>query len=98
MVLIDVSLEYERSLALISDLKKAPGNLSSVPIIVFTRVTDEVEIDACYKRKVNCCVVKPEDRDEYMRAVGRIESFWFQVASLPELLGSSDLQPKAGAI
>ena len=39
---------------------------------------------ASYDNFVNCYITKPFESNDFMAAVSKIESFWFQIVALPK--------------
>ena len=55
-------------------------------MIILSTSNSERDIQECYEYGANCYVVKPSDLDGYVRVIHAIESFWLNIANLPENL------------
>ena len=63
---------------------KADTLLKKIPVIVLTTSSDERDIDECYKQGANSYIVKPVDLDGFMKAIQRLQDYWFEVVVFPK--------------
>jgi CheY-like chemotaxis protein len=82
LILLDLNLPRKDGRELLRDLKQ-DGQLSRVPVIVFTSSSSQQDIDMCYALHANCYITKPVGFDQYVEIVKMIEEFWFSTIKLP---------------
>ena len=83
LVLCDLNLPRRDGRELLEDMRRDPA-LRAIPVVVLTSSDAEGEVEACYARGANACVVKPRDLDGFTAAIHAITRFWLGVARLPE--------------
>ncbi len=62
---------------------KSDSRLKQIPVIVLTTSTSEADIVTSYSLNANCYVTKPVSIDEFLDVMKTLETFWFNVVSLP---------------
>lgn len=82
LVLLDLDLPASDGHTVLEAVKSDPG-LRHIPIVVFTSSDDPRDVDATYDSHANAYVTKPQNIDQFFRVVHGLESFWFDVATLP---------------
>jgi CheY-like chemotaxis protein len=65
------------------EVVKGDEELKCIPVVVLTTSTDERDVDACYRAGANSYVKKPVDLEGFMRAIERLNGYWFEVVILP---------------
>jgi len=65
------------------EVVKANDDLKCIPVVVLTTSTDERDVDACYRAGANSYVKKRVDLEGFMRAIERLNGYWFEVVILP---------------
>jgi CheY-like chemotaxis protein len=63
---------------------KSDDRLASIPVIVMTTSSRELDIRRAYRLHANCYLTKPFDLDEYVSKVKAVEEFWLNNVTLPE--------------
>ena len=58
-------------------------NMRKIPVIVLTTSGDPYDVDLTYMSCGSSFVRKPIDLKEFVEIIGHLNSFWFNVASLP---------------
>jgi two-component system response regulator len=53
-------------------------------VVVLTTSVDERDIDACYHAGANSYIQKPVDIDGFVKAIERLNGWWFEVVILPK--------------
>jgi CheY-like chemotaxis protein len=78
LILLDLHLPLMNGHEVLAEIK---GNerLRRIPIVILTASQDEEDFRRAYDLFANCCVGKPEDYQEFKRAVRRIELFWMTI-------------------
>ncbi len=82
-ILLAIGLPKINGLDVLNEIKKDPA-LKRIPVIMLTpayRPSDTLE---AYRHLANGYVVKPTDTKTYAELVRRIESFWLDLAVLPD--------------
>ncbi len=73
------------SAAQVIDAVKGNEDLRAIPVIVFSRSTDEIHRSDCYDRGANAYVAKPASPEEFSEVIRVLEKFWMRTARLPGL-------------
>ena len=69
--------------AIVYEDVKAAARLSTIPIIVLTTSSDEVDILQSYRLHANAYVTKPVGFSEFLQALKHLEGFWLEIVKLP---------------
>jgi len=62
---------------------KADPELRSIPVVVLTTSSAEVDILKAYDLHANCYITKPVDLNDFVEVVRSIEDFWLAIVKLP---------------
>jgi CheY-like chemotaxis protein len=82
VILLDLNLPGTDGREVLLEIKRH-GHLRHIPVIVLTTSTDERDVDACYQAGANSYIQKPVDMDGFIRAIERLNGYWFEVVVLP---------------
>lgn len=82
VILLDLNLPGTDGRAVLQEIKKHE-QLRHIPVIVLTTSTDERDVEACYQSGANSYIQKPVDMDGFIRAIERLNGYWFEVVVLP---------------
>jgi CheY-like chemotaxis protein len=82
LILLDLNLPRKDGREVLAEVKADP-DLCMIPVVVLTTSQDEQDIARVYGLHANCYVSKPVDFNQFTRIVHAIETFWFQVVTLP---------------
>jgi CheY-like chemotaxis protein len=82
IILLDLNLPGTDGREVLSDIKQ-DERLKQIPVIVLTTSSDERDVDACYRAGANSYIQKPVDMDGFIKAIERLNDFWFEVVILP---------------
>ena len=82
IILLDLNLPGTDGRQVLEEVKSSP-ELRHIPVIVLTTSSDERDVAACYQAGANSYVQKPVDMDGFMRAIARLNDYWFEVVILP---------------
>lgn len=85
VILLDLNLPGTDGREVLSEIKNDP-NLKQIPVIVLTTSKDERDIEVCYSCGANSYIQKPVDLDGFMKAIERLNDYWFEVVILPKVL------------
>jgi len=82
MILLDLNLPKKNGRELLSEIK-ADESLMTIPVVILTTSSDEVDILRSYQLRANCYLVKPVDLEQFVEVVKSVEHFWFALVELP---------------
>jgi CheY-like chemotaxis protein len=83
VILLDLNLPGTDGRQVLSDVK-TNESLRDIPVVVLTTSADERDISACYRAGANSYIQKPVDIDGFMKAIERLNGYWFEVVILPK--------------
>jgi two-component system response regulator len=83
VILLDLNLPGTDGREVLSEIK-ADAELKQIPVIVLTTSSDTRDVSACYRAGANSYIQKPVDLDGFMKAIERLNDFWFEVVILPK--------------
>lgn len=83
VILLDLNLPGTDGREVLAEIKADPG-LRQIPVIVLTTSSDDRDVQACYKSGASSYIQKPVDLDGFMRAIERLNDYWFEVVILPK--------------
>jgi CheY-like chemotaxis protein len=82
VILLDLNLPGTDGREVLNEVKTDP-NLKQIPVIVLTTSKDDRDIEVCYRCGANSYIQKPVDLDGFMKAIERLNDYWFEVVILP---------------
>ncbi len=82
LVLLDLNLPRKDGREVLADLKSDP-DLMSIPVVILTTSTSDVDIQRTYLLHANCFISKPVDMEGFLTVVKSIDEFWLSVVRLP---------------
>ena len=83
VILLDLNLPGTDGRQVLNEIKH-DEHLRDIPVVVLTTSADERDITACYRAGANSYVQKPVDIDGFMKAIERLNGYWFEVVILPK--------------
>jgi CheY-like chemotaxis protein len=83
VILLDLNLPGTDGRQVLNEIKKSE-RLRDIPVVVLTTAADERDITACYRAGANSYIQKPVDIDGFMKAIERLNGYWFEVVILPK--------------
>ena len=83
VILLDLNLPGTDGRQVLAEIK-GDENLKKIPVVVLTTSVDERDIDACYRAGANSYIQKPVDIDGFVKAIERLNGYWFEVVILPK--------------
>jgi CheY-like chemotaxis protein len=83
VVLLDLNLPGTDGREVLAEIKAAP-QLKHIPVIVLTTSSDDRDVQACYQAGASSYIQKPVDLEGFMRAIERLNDYWFEVVILPK--------------
>jgi two-component system, chemotaxis family, response regulator Rcp1 len=82
LIMLDLNLPRMDGREVLKQVKSDPA-LHTIPVIVLTSSSAEIDILKSYELMANGYIVKPVTFDRLKEVVALIESFWFTVVVLP---------------
>jgi CheY-like chemotaxis protein len=82
LILLDLNLPRKDGREVLSEIKEDPA-LRQIPVVVLTTSRAEADVVRSYNLHANCYISKPVDLEQFITVVKTIESFWFEVVTLP---------------
>lgn len=82
VILLDLNLPGTDGRQVLAEIKKEES-LKQIPVVVLTTSADERDIFACYSAGANSYIQKPVDIDGFVKAIERLNGYWFEVVILP---------------
>ena len=83
VILLDLNLPGTDGRQVLNEIKNSE-RLRDIPVVVLTTSADERDITACYRAGANSYIQKPVDIDGFMKAIERLNGYWFEVVILPK--------------
>lgn len=83
VILLDLNLPGTDGREVLAEIK-ADASLKQIPVIVLTTSSDNRDVQACYNAGASSYIQKPVDLDGFMRAIERLNDYWFEVVILPK--------------
>ena len=83
VILLDLNLPGTDGREVLQEIK-GDEELRQIPVIVLTTSTDDRDVTACYRAGANSYIQKPVDMDGFIRAIERLNGYWFEVVVLPK--------------
>lgn len=83
VILLDLNLPGTDGREVLQEIKR-DDHLRHIPVIVLTTSTDDRDVDACYQAGANSYIQKPVDMEGFIRAIERLNGYWFEVVVLPK--------------
>lgn len=82
LVLLDLNLPKKDGREVLKVIK-SDDDLKSIPVVVLTTSTSEMDIARAYDLHANCYVVKPVDFQRFAEIIRSINDFWLTAVALP---------------
>lgn len=83
LVLLDLNLPGTDGREVLEEVKN-DTSLKTIPVIVLTTSSSEIDIEKCYQLGANSYIQKPVDLQGFIGAIQKLKDFWFKVALLPK--------------
>ena len=86
LVLLDLNLPRKDGREVLAQVKD-DNELKTIPIVVLTTSSAEIDILRSYSLHANCYITKPVDLEQFVKVVKTIDDFWLTVVRLPKETG-----------
>ena len=83
LVLLDLNLPRKDGREVLAEVKD-DAELKTIPIVVLTTSSAEIDILKSYSLHANCYITKPVDLEQFVQVVKSIDDFWLTVVRLPQ--------------
>lgn len=83
LILLDINMPGMDGCTLLREIKSDP-QFRCIPVIMLTLSELAEDFSRCYDESANACIRKGIDYDSSLSVIRGIETFWLQVAQLPE--------------
>lgn len=83
VILLDLNLPGTDGRQVLFEIKREES-LKQIPVVVLTTSADERDITACYRAGANSYIQKPVDIEGFVKAIERLNGYWFEVVILPK--------------
>lgn len=90
LILMDVNMPKKNGHEVLSFIKQHE-HLRTIPVIMLTTSSAEIDVQASYLNYANSYIVKPVEVDNFLKVIATIEDFWLQITRLP----NSSAAPKS---
>jgi len=84
LILLDINMPIKNGHQVLAEIK-ADDVLRHIPVIMLTTSSSASDVNKAYQNHANCYIKKPVDMNEFIQAIARIEQFWFNIVSLPQV-------------
>ena len=88
LILLDLNLPGIDGREVLQEIK-TDDRLRAIPVCVLTTSRAEEDILQAYYDHTNCYIVKPVDLKNFRSVIEQVETFWFQLAKVPQHLGET---------
>jgi CheY-like chemotaxis protein len=82
IILLDLNMPRKNGQEVLVDIK-SDENLKAIPVVVLTTSKTGPDVIEAYAHHANCYITKPVDFDAFVEVLLSIQSFWFNVVTLP---------------
>ena len=82
LILLDLNLPRKDGRGVLADIKD-DASLRTIPVVVLTTSSAELDILKSYSLHANCYITKPVDLDQFVKVVRSIDDFWLTIVRLP---------------
>ena len=83
LILLDLNMPRKNGLEVLEEIR-ADDDLKRIPVLILTTSENDEDVQRAYELNVNCYITKPVELDEFLVIVKQIDTFWLDVATLPQ--------------
>jgi len=83
LILLDLNLPKKDGREVLMEIKEAP-TLKTIPVVILTTSTFEMDVLRSYESHANCYITKPVGLEGFLTVVKSIDGFWLSVVKLPK--------------
>jgi CheY-like chemotaxis protein len=89
LTLLDLNMPKMDGLQVLAQIKGS-DDLKTIPTVILTTSSSEVDIEKSYQLQANCYLVKPVQLDAFENLAKSINDFWLAEARLPQCTIASE--------
>jgi two-component system, chemotaxis family, response regulator Rcp1 len=82
LILLDLNLPRKDGREVLKEIKESLA-LRSIPVVILTTSSSELDVLQSYELHANCYISKPVDLDGFLKVIQSIDDFWLTVVKLP---------------
>ena len=82
LIILDLNLPRMDGREVLKYLKN-DENLKTIPVVILTTSSDEIDVLKSYKLHANCYITKPLDLNRFIEVIETIKGFWLSIVKLP---------------
>jgi CheY-like chemotaxis protein len=82
LILLDLNLPRKDGREVLKEIKESAA-LRSIPVVILTTSSSELDVLQSYHLHANCYISKPVDLEGFLKVVKSIDGFWLSVVQLP---------------
>jgi len=87
IILLDLNLPRKDGREVLREIK-SDDRLKHTPVVVMTSSKNQADVMKSYQLHANCYIVKPVKFSDFIIVLKAIESFWFNIVTLPPELSA----------
>ncbi|WP_462251598.1 response regulator [Ferruginibacter sp.] len=81
LILMDINIPKINGKEVLTMIKK-DNDLKTIPVIMLSTSSDDIDILESYRNHANCFITKPINFNDFSKAVIEIKNFWFTLATV----------------
>ncbi len=93
LVLLDLNMPKLDGREVLKSIKGTAA-LRHIPVVVLTTSQQEADIVRSYDLGCNAFITKPVEVDDFVHAIRELESYWFELVTLPGQGGEHDAKSR----
>jgi len=82
LILLDLNLPRKDGREVLAEVKAHPL-LRTIPVVILTTSSSDIDIESSYLLHANCYISKPVEFEGFLSVVHSIDNFWLSVVKLP---------------
>lgn len=82
LILLDINIPLKNGMEVLKTLKESDFS-RKIPIIILTTSSSKKDLNDAYHNYANSYITKPLDMADFIKAIIKIEDFWFELVKLP---------------
>lgn len=83
LIMLDLNMPKMNGREVLKALKQNP-EVARIPVVIMTTSQQEADILRSYDLGCNSYVQKPVDMEQFVQAIRRLGTYWFEVVTLPD--------------
>ena len=82
LILMDVNIPKMNGKEILAIIKK-DENLKTIPVIMLSTSSSEIDLNESYQNHANCFITKPLNYADFLKSIEEIKNFWFSIVTIP---------------